>query len=87
MANSEMIAFIAKSGVFALLFVMLLVYLLKQNNSRENKYQDTIKSLSDALMQLDEIKVEVREIKRIVKANLAVSPPRFSVKRGGCYEQ
>lgn len=47
----------AKNGVWALLFVALLLYVLKQNDAREKGYQAIISQLST------EIKADLHEIK------------------------
>lgn len=57
------------NGIFATLFVALLVYELKDSRKREAKYQNTIESLSTKLNTVDEIKKDVVEIKESI-ANL-----------------
>ena len=52
------------NGIFAVLFVALLVYVLKDSKKRENKYQNIIDVLSEKLNTVDEIKYEVTEIKQ-----------------------
>jgi hypothetical protein len=49
-------------GLFAVLFVSLLAYVLKTNDSREKRYLGIIDKLAD---QFDEIKKDVQEIKGI----------------------
>lgn len=51
------------NGIFATLFVALLIYELKDSRKRETKYQNTIESLSTKLNTVDEIKQDVCEIK------------------------
>ena len=51
------------NGIFATLFVALLIYELKDSRKREAKYQNTIESLSTKLNTVDEIKQDVVEIK------------------------
>lgn len=51
------------NGIFATLFVALLIYELKDSRKRETKYQNTIESLSTKLNTVDEIKQDVSEIK------------------------
>ena len=51
------------NGIFACLFVALLVYVLKDSRKREAKYQNTIEFLSTKLNTVDEIKEDVSEIK------------------------
>ena len=52
------------NGIFACLFVALLVYVLKDSRKRESKYQSIIDSLSSKLNTVDEIKQDVSEIKQ-----------------------
>lgn len=67
--NTEIITLIAKSGVWAVLFVSLLYYVLYDARRRENKYQSIIDKLSDKLDSVEEIKVNVEEIKVNCKKN------------------
>jgi hypothetical protein len=55
-----------KDGIWATLFVVLLVYSLKDSGKREKKYQETIKDLSTHLGVVKDIKKEVKEIKKYV---------------------
>ncbi|MBK4837163.1 hypothetical protein CUZ94_2000 [Enterococcus faecium] len=47
---------------FAVLFVGLLVWVMKQNNTREERYQDTIDKLTNALGDVETIKSTVEKI-------------------------
>lgn len=47
---------------FAVLFVGLLVWVMKQNNTREERYQDTIDKLTNALGDVETIKNTVEKI-------------------------
>ena len=51
------------NGIFAGLFVALLVYVLKDSRKRETKYQNIIDTLSTKLNTVDEIKTDVTDIK------------------------
>ena len=51
------------NGLFAVLFMGLLIYQLKDSRTRENKYQATIESLGKALQVIEEIKEDVSIIK------------------------
>lgn len=51
------------NGIFACLFVALLIYTLKDSRKRETKYQNIIDALSTKLNTVDEIKQDVSEIK------------------------
>ena len=55
------------NGIFAYLFVALLVYTLKDSRKREAKYQNIIENLSNKLNILEEIKQDVVEIKKHIK--------------------
>ena len=59
------------NGIFAALFVALLIYELKDSRKREAKYQNTIENLSTILNTVDEIKQDVTEIKQCL-----TKPPR-----------
>ena len=52
------------NGIFAVMFVALLVYVLKDTKKRESKYQNIIDVLSSKLNTVDEIKQDVSEIKQ-----------------------
>lgn len=52
------------NGIFAALFVALLIYELKDSRKRESKYQNTIDMLSTKLSTVDEIKQDVSDIKK-----------------------
>lgn len=47
---------------FAVLFVSLLVWVMKENNKREGKYQETIDKLVDSLKDVEAIKTTVEKI-------------------------
>lgn len=52
---------------FALLFVGLLIWVMKSNNSREERYQKTIDDLTTALRGYDDIRETVKEINSKLK--------------------
>ncbi|WP_429975449.1 BhlA/UviB family holin-like peptide [Enterococcus sp. DIV0086] len=52
---------------FALLFVGLLIWVMKQNNIREERYQNTIDKLTDALGDVEAIKSTVDKIHEKIK--------------------
>ena len=56
-----------KNGLFAVLFLGLLIYVLKDSKSRENRYQQTIKDLTVSLKVVNDIKIEVNEIKSVIQ--------------------
>lgn len=54
-------------GIWAVLFVMLLFYVLNKNEKRENKLQEIIDKLADKLGVVDKIKDDVDEIKDFIR--------------------
>ena len=54
------------NGLFAALFVALLVYVLKDSRKRESKYQGIIDNLAKHLNTVDEIKQDVADIKTLI---------------------
>lgn len=60
----EMTSTIASQGIFAILFVALLVYSLRKNEARENKLMDCLEKYA---VLYDELRHEVCNIKEIVK--------------------
>lgn len=65
---AEILEYIAKNGIFALLFSLLFAYVLKDGREREQKYQETISSLSVSLTAVEEIKYDVKAIAKIMGA-------------------
>lgn len=59
--NSELFNFLTSQGVFALLFGYLLLYVLKQNQIREENYQNIIKQLSDTLPDIQKDLEDIKE--------------------------
>jgi hypothetical protein len=56
------------NGIFAVLFVVLLWWVLNENSKREGKYQLTIDKLADKFSVVEEIKKDITEIKeRVIK--------------------
>ena len=51
------------NGIWAVLFVILLFYQLKDSKEREAKYQQTIESLGKSLEIINEVKEDVEIIK------------------------
>ena len=51
------------NGIWAVLFVILLFYQLKDSKEREEKYQETIESLGKSLEIINEVKEDVEIIK------------------------
>lgn len=55
------------NGLWAVLFCVLLIYVLKDSKTREKKYQATISSLGNSLRIVENIKKDVKEIKDIME--------------------
>lgn len=51
------------NGLFAVLFLGLLVYQLKDSRAREQKYQNTIEKLGKSLEIVRQVKEDVEDIK------------------------
>ena len=59
--DNELFNFLTSQGIFALLFGHLLIYVLKQNQIREENYQNIIQKLSNTL---PEIQNDLEDIKK-----------------------
>lgn len=51
------------NGLFAVLFLGLLIYQLRDSRSREQKYQNTIEKLGNSLEIVKQVKEDVEDIK------------------------
>ena len=51
------------NGIWAVLFLILLFFQLKDSKERENKYQKTIESLGKSLEIINDVKEDVEIIK------------------------
>ena len=51
------------NGIWAVLFVGLLIFQLQDSAKREKKYQDTISKLNQHLDTVEDIKDEIKEIR------------------------
>lgn len=54
------------NGIWAVLFVALLVFQLKDSKAREKKYQDTINKLNEHLTVVNDLKNDINDIKEVV---------------------
>jgi len=68
----EIVNLAIQNGLFAVLFLGLLIYSLRDSNKREKKYQQTIESLNKHLDIVEDIEKNVNEIKQ----NLQTKPKR-----------
>ena len=57
------------NGLFAVLFLGLLVYQLKDSRNREQKYQQTIEKLGSSLEIVKQLKEDVEDIKEKINSN------------------
>ncbi len=57
------LSLVSESGVWAMLFLALLIILIKSNNQREAKYQNIIEKLGNSLKKVEEIKEDVEDLK------------------------
>ena len=64
--DSELFNFLITQGIFALLFGYLLLYILKQNQIREENYQKIIQQLNEVLPT---IKNDLEDIKKQILKN------------------
>ncbi|HAJ77699.1 MAG TPA: hypothetical protein DCO89_01345 [Clostridiales bacterium] len=63
---NEILNLAIKNGLWAVLFLGLFIFVIKDSNNREKKYQQTIRDLTSHLGIVKEIKEDVDEIKCIV---------------------
>lgn len=73
--SEKLIEIAATQGIWTLLSVVLLFYILKaqekrdiKQDERETKYQTIISTLTDKLNIIDNIKDDIEEIKTIIKS-------------------
>lgn len=62
--ETQQLTFWIQQGPWALLFVSLLVYVMRDSKAREKKYQDTIDKLVDKLSIVDAIKGDIEDLKK-----------------------
>ena len=65
----ELVKVVVSNGIFAILFVFLFFYQLKDSQKRENNYQNTIQNLTKHLEVIEEVKIQVSELTEIVKGD------------------
>ena len=64
---SELVKVVVSNGIFAVLFVFLFFYQLKDSQKREKNYCSTIAQLTTHLQMIEEVKEQVSELTEIVK--------------------
>jgi preprotein translocase subunit YajC len=60
--EQEVIKMAASQGLWALLFVVLLFWVLRENAKREEKYQNILQDLTNRLLVLEDIQHKVCKI-------------------------
>jgi hypothetical protein len=65
----EILNLAISNGLFAVLFLGLLIYQLRDSKTREQKYQDTIRQIGSALEIVKSVKEDVEEIKLKLNSN------------------
>jgi len=62
----EIMSVVISNGIFAILFVLLFFYQLKDSKQRETKYQKTIADLTKHIGIIEGIKEDVEQLKTAV---------------------
>lgn len=65
------------NGLWAVLFLILLIYVLKDSRAREKKYTSTITTLCSNLSVVNEIKNDILDIKSVVIAKSSKSSKKY----------
>lgn len=65
--EQEILKFVMTQGVFAVLFVWLLFYVLKENSKREAELRKTIDSLAEKFELLKNIEEALKDLKSDIK--------------------
>ena len=78
--DTDLFNFLTTQGSFALLFGYLLLYVLKQNQIREENYQKIIEQLNNALptikTDLEDIKKMIMQLTEVIrKGGFNLNPP------------
>lgn len=77
----QIVEYMAANGVWALLFLGLLVYQLKDSKKREEKYTATINSLTEGLNALEGIKQDIKSIIDTIDSTVSVGQRFFGKKK------
>ena len=64
---NDILSIVVSNGIFAILFVWLFCYQLRDSSKRECKYQETIGQLTSHLKVLDDVKQDLTDIKEFLK--------------------
>lgn len=60
---TELVSAVVSNGIFAMLFVWLLFYQIKDSQKREQAYRNTIEELSTHLIIIEKVREEVSELR------------------------
>lgn len=77
----QIMEYAASNGIWALLFLALLVYQLKDSKKREEKYTATINSLTEGLSALEGIKQDIKSIIDTIDATVKIGETFFGKKK------
>ena len=69
------------NGLWAVLFLVLLFYVLKDSRAREKKYQETIEKLGDCVATVEDIKEDVKQIKITIESKPSVLRKKREVNK------
>ncbi len=64
---NDILSIIVSNGIFAILFVWLFWYQLRDSAKREERYQETIGQLTAHLKILEDVKQDLTDIKEYLK--------------------
>ena len=64
---SELLKSVISYGVFAMLFVFLFFYQLKDSAKREESYREPIEALADSLQVISDVKVQVERLVELME--------------------
>ncbi len=71
----------AANGIWALLFLGLLIYQLNDSKKREEKYTATINSLTEGLSALEGIKQDIKSIIDTIDSTVKLGESVFGKKK------
>ena len=77
----KIVEYMASNGVWALLFLGLLVYQLQDSKKREEKYTATITSLTEGLNALEGIKQDIKSIIDTIDSTVSIGQNLFGKKK------
>ncbi len=65
----EFLRVVVSNGIFAILFVFLFFWQLKDSEKREDAYRETIANLTQHLQTIEQLHEEVKQLKEILENN------------------